>query len=258
MFADTEIIIVFFICYLFYAFYDNIRDLISNLTLGNYGASEEKNPVITDEMIQEAMKNRIFDGFTLAPAVVFFKDGDVVPTEGYKIEKLNMQDGRTPSYRMLISASAEDLLDIFDDFIALLGESCGVVVKDFRAKDGDDVDHYAYNKETFIVRSILLDFEDFLLNDGFVGLAIWSEMAQAEVHLTKHKILQVYARDTFPFQQVLTGYGIHEDPELRFFFEDFYMLVSTHAGDSAVEALKDSLCIDHSAMQQGGFEAMSN
>ncbi len=257
MFADTQILGVFVMAYFFYLFYDFIKDMISGFKQAYRNVNPKKDRKVTREMIQEAMKNRTFDGFTLTPAIVFFKDGDVVPSEGYKIEKSLMPNGQVQS-RMLVSASAEDLLDIFDDFIVLLGESCGVVVEDFRAKAGDHVDHYAYGKDTFIVRSILLDFDDFLLNDGFVGLVIWSEAAQAEVQLTMHKVIQVFAIDNVPFQHVLAGYGIREDPNLRFFFEDFYMLVSTMAGDSAIEALKDRLCIDHSVVQQGGFEAMTN
>ena len=248
MFADLGIFSIFFILYFFYAFYDVIRDCISSFKRGYNGDSNDKNPVITREMIHEAMKNRTFGGFTLTLAVVFFKDGDVIPSEGYKIETRVMADGRTQS-RMLVSASAEKVLDIFDEFIALLGDTCSIVLEDFRTDKGDHIDHFAYYKDTFVVRSILLDFDELLLNDGFIGLAIWSDAAQAEVQLTMHKVIQIYARDTFPFQQVLAGYGIKEDPELRFFFEDFYMLVSTEAGDFAVEALKDRLCIDHSAMQ---------
>lgn len=257
MFADTQIISVFIMFYFFYAFYDVIKYIFSGFNKSYQKVTPKKDRKITEEMIQEAMKNRTIGDFTLTPAVVFFKDGDVIPSRGYKIEKEAMSNGQIRS-RMLVSASAEDVLDIFDDFIALLGESCSVVVEDFRTNNGDHVDHFAHHKETFIVRSILLDFDEFLLNDGFVGLAIWSEMAQAEVQLTMHKIIQVFARDTIPFQQVLTGYGINEDPELRFFFEDFYMLVSTEAGDAAVEALKDRLCLDYSSVQQGGFEAMIN
>jgi hypothetical protein len=257
MFADTQIIGVLFLFYFFYAFYDVIKSFFSGFKPVHQGVTHKKDRKLTQEMIQEAMKNRTFGSFSLTPAVVFFKDGDVIPSEGYKIEKQVMPNGRVHS-RMLVSASAEDLLDIFDDFIALLGESCSVVVEDFRTTAGDHVDYFAYYKETFIVRSILLDFDELLLNDGFIGLAIWSEATQAEVQLNMHKVIQVFARDIVPFQQVLAGYGIQEDPKLRFFFEDFYMLVSTQAGDSAVEALKDRLCIDHSAVQQGGFEAMAN
>ena len=259
MFADTQILDVFIIFYFFYAFYDVIRNFFASFKQQDQNVTQKKDRKVTNEMLQEAMNNRKFGEFTLAPAVVFFKDGDVVPSKGYKIDKLPTSNGITPPFRLLISASAEDLLDIFDDFIALLGESCSVVVEDFKTKTGDHVDYFAFYKETFVVRSILLDFEDLLLNDGFVGLAIWNEMTQAEVQLTMHKILQVYAKNIVPFQQALTGYGIPENPDLRFFFEDFYMLVSTQAGDSAIEELKDRLCVDYSIVQQqGGLEAMSN
>jgi len=257
MFADVGIIATLFIFYFIYAFYDIIRDCVASFKQGYNGKEYNHEPVITKDMIQEAMKNKTFGNFTLPPAVVFFKDGDVIPSEGYKVEKRIMPDGNIQS-RILVSASVEKVLDMFNEFIALLGDTCGVVLEDFRTDKGDHIDHFAYYKDTFVVRSILLDFEELLLNDGFVGLAVWSEMAQAEVQLTMHKVIQIYARDISPFQQVLAEFGIQEDTELRFFFEDFYMLLSTDVGDFAVEALKNRLCIDHSIMQAGGFEAMNN
>lgn len=257
MFADAGIIGLFFLCYFFYSFYDIIKDCISAFSLGNRKTENYENRKITNEMIQEAMNNRSFGDFTLSPAVVFFKDGDMIPSEGYKVEKRVMPGGHVQS-RMVVSASAEKVLDVFDEFVSLLGENCSVVVEDFRAENGDHVDHFAYYKDTFVVRSILLDFEDLLTNDGFVGLAVWSEAAQAEVQLNRHKIIQIFAKDTSRFEQVLAEFDIEENPELRFFFEHFYLLVSTEAGDSAVEALKDRLCIDHSAVQAGGYDQLCN
>lgn len=257
MFADAGLIGLLFIFYFFYAFYDIIKGFVSNFKPGYHAKQSNERLKVTKEMIQQAMNNRTFDGFTLTPAVVFFKDGDVIPSEGYKIEKRVMPDGRRQS-RIVVSASAEKLLDIFDELMALLGESCSVVVEDFRADNGDHIDYFAYYKDNFVVRSILLDFEDLLLNDGFVGLAIWSEAAQAEVQLTRHKIIQVFARETSPFQRVLAEFDIEENPELRFFFDHFYLLVSTEAGDSAVAALKDRLCIDYSVVQAGGPDQLCN
>jgi hypothetical protein len=257
MFADAGIIGLFFICYFFYAFYYIIKECISSFKQEYRKTENVESRKITGEMIQEAMNNRTFGDFTLTPAVVFFKDGDMVPSEGFKIEQQVMPGGYSYS-RIVVSVSAEKVLDIFDEFVALLGDTCGVVMEDFRTDNGDHIDHFAYYKDTFIVRSILLDFEDLLLNDGFVGLAIWNEAVPAEVQLTRHKIIQVFARDTSPFQQVLAAFDIEENPELRFFFEHFYLLVSTEAGDSAVETLKDRLCIDHSVVQAGGPDMLCN
>jgi len=257
MFADAGIIGLIFLGYFFFSFYDIIKDCISAFKSGIRKTEHAESRKITDEMIQEAMNNRTFGEFTLSPAVVFFKDGDLIPSEGYKVEKRVMPGGHVQS-RMVVSASAEKVLDVFDEFVALLGENCSVVIEDFRVENGDHVAHFAYYKDTFVVRSILLDFDDLLTNDGFVSLAVWSEAARAEVQLTRHKIIQVFARDTSRFEQVLAEFSILENPELRFFFEHFYLLLSTEAGDSAVEVLKDRLCIEHSAVQTGGYDQLCN
>jgi len=257
MFADAGLLGIIFIFYFFYAFYDLIKDCIASFKHGYHGEENQHNPVITEDMIQEAMQNKTYGNFTLTPAVVLFKDGDVIPSEGYKVEKLVMSDDNIRS-RILVSASAEKILDIFDECISLLGDTCSIVLEDFRTDKGDHIDHFAYYKDTFIVRSVLFDFEELLLNDGFVGLAIWSETAQAEVQLTMHKIILVYAADISRFKAALASFGIKEDPELRFFFEDFHLLVSTEAGNTAIETLKDRLYIDHSIVQAGGPEEMSN
>ncbi len=257
MFADAGIIDLFFLCYFFYSFYDIIKDCISAFKQANRKKENLENRKITDAMIQEAMNNRSFGDFTLSPAVVFFKDGDMIPSEGYKVEKRVIPAGQTQS-RIVVSASAEKVLDIFDEFVTLLGDTCSVVIEDFRTDNGNHVDHFAYYKDTFVVKSIMLDFEDLLMNDGFVSLAVWSETTQAEVQLTRHKIIQVFAKDTSRFEHVLADFGIEEDPELRFFFEKFYLLVSTEASDSAVEALMDRLCIDQSVVQSGGQDQLCN
>jgi len=68
----------------------------------------------------------------------------------------------------------------------------------------------------------------------------------------------VFAEDTSRFEDALVSFGIKEDPELRFFFEEFYLLVSTEKGDSAIESLKDRLCIDHSAVHKSDPPEMVN
>jgi len=103
-----------------------------------------------------------------------------------------------------------------------------------------------------------LDFEELLLNDGLVGVAIYGESSRAEVQLTKHKVIQVFASELSYFRRVLSRYSIREDSELKFLFEDFYLLVSSETGDQAMEALKDRLCIDNSVFHPGGFEATYN
>ena len=256
MFAGLDALVVLLIIILYQKYSDFIREGMLSFKGKITGKAKKASPVITREMIEEAMANRTYGDFTLTPAVVFFKDGDVAPSEGYKIDKWKIPDGRTQS-RITISASAEKILDIYDDLAKQLGDTCGIVVEDYRVKQGH-IDHFGYSKDLFVIRSVLVDFEEFILNDGFVGIAIWSDFTQAGVQLTVHKIIMIYAFEIRSFLRVLARYGLREDPELKFLFEDFHALIETAAGDSALEALKDRLCIDYSVVQAGDSSLMMN
>lgn len=255
--ADFGILFVFFFGYLIYSVFKQVQDAILSIKKKEQGTGKGRVPEITDEKIKEAMTNKTFGSFTLTPAVIFFKDGDLIPREGYKVNKLKLPNGST-HYQMIVSASAEKILDVFDDFLSLLGDTCGIVLEDFRNHDYDHIDYYAYNKDTVIIRSTLLDFEELLLNDGLLGVAIYSESSRTEIQLTKHKIIQVFASELGYFRRILSRYSIREDSELKFLFEDFYLLVSCETGDQAMEALKDRLCIDNRVFHPGGFEATYN
>ncbi len=249
MFAEFGILIILLIIMLYQKYSDFLNEGFLSLKGKISGKQKNSDPVISPEMIEEALANRTYGDFTMTPAVVFFKDGDAIPSEGYKIDKRMIADGRIQS-RITISASAEKILDLFDDLVKRLGDTCGIAVEDYRAKQGH-VDHYAYSRDTFLIRSILVDFEEFILNDGLVGIAIWNDFEQAEIQLTVYKIIVVYAFDISCFISVLDSYGLQEDSELRFYFENFHQLLGTDSGDSAIEALKAQLCINYSMMQSG-------
>ncbi|MDZ7265323.1 MAG: hypothetical protein ONB16_12115 [candidate division KSB1 bacterium] len=203
------------------------------------------------------MKHRTFGTFTLPPAVVFFKAGDDVPTEGYKVRKSALPNGRF-RYQVIVSVSAEKILDVFDALVLLLGDYCHVVVQDFGEREGEQVDYFAYQKDTVIVRSVLCDFEELLLNDGLIGLVVYSEAAKAEIQLTQHKIIQIFALDLTRFRQVLNRFGIEENPELKFLFDDFYLLVE-HVDDRKIlQSLMERLCVESMVVQSGGLEAAYN
>lgn len=101
---------------------------------------------------------------------MFFKAGDVAPSEGYKVDQWIIPDGRI-QHRITVSAAAEKILDVFDDLVERLGDTSGIVVEDYRSWQGH-IDHFAYAWDTFVIRSILVDFEDFIRNNGLVGIAI--------------------------------------------------------------------------------------
>lgn len=252
-----EIILVMVIVYLFIVFHDRVRDWCEAWRKSRQQRPSHQPSPLTTEAVKDAMKHRTFGTFTLPPAVVFFKAGDNIPTEGYKVRKTMLPDGRF-QYQVIISVSVEKILDLFDTLVSLLGEHCHVVVQDFGSRTAEHVDYFAYQKDTVIVRSILCDFEELLLSDGFIGLVVYSEVAKAEIQLTQHKIIQIFALDLRPFRQVLNRYGIVENPELRFLFEDFHLLVEYVDDRAVLQSLKERLCVESMAVQSDGFEGAYN
>jgi hypothetical protein len=138
--SDFSILFVLFSGYLIYSTFKLFQDAIVSIKKRNQGNGKDRISKITGEQIQEAMRNKTFGNFTLTPAVIFFKDGDLIPSEGYKVNKLMLPNGST-LYQMIVSASAEKILDIFDDFASLLGDTCGVVLEDFRNNEYDHIDY---------------------------------------------------------------------------------------------------------------------
>lgn len=156
MFAAFEIIGTIFISYLIYTPICKIKDCIAKFIKAHNDEKCNRDPLITEGMIQEAMENKTFGNFTLSEAVAILKDSEVIPSEGYKVEKQVMPDGQSQK-RIIVSAS-----------------------------------------------------------------------------------------------------GIKKDPELRFIFEDFLLSVAVEDGDSAIEALKDRLCIDRSFLQAADYNLVNN
>lgn len=74
MFADVGVIVILIVIYFIYACSDLIRNIISAFKQGYFGEESKQDPVITQEMIKQAMENRTYGDFTLTPAVVFFKE----------------------------------------------------------------------------------------------------------------------------------------------------------------------------------------
>jgi hypothetical protein len=257
MISGLQIILIFVAIYLAVVCYDRIRDWIDGQRKGCQQQPSDQPLKITPKMLQEAMAHRRFGTFTLPPAVVVFKIGSKVPVEGYRVQKSLLPNGRC-RYQVTVAASAEKILDLFDALLMCLGEYCHVVVQDFGIPEAYEVDYFAFQKDMVIVRSIFYDFEELLLNDGFMGLAVYNEAVPAEVQLTQHKIIQIFALDLKPFRQVLNRYRIEENPELKFLFEDFHLHLEKEDDRIVLQSLKERLGVEFIAKQSGDFDAVYN
>ena len=67
----------------------------------------------------------------------------------------------------------------------------------------DQEDLYREHIDVPVLKSILLDFEDLLLNDGCTGIAVINPAKRQEVQLDEHKLLIVYGDPLAEFEQTL-------------------------------------------------------
>lgn len=252
-----EIIFIFLVLWMVVENQDRFRNWVDAWRHRRRKQPSDPAESVTAEKIQQAMKHRTFGAFTVPPAVVFFKAGDDLPQEGYKVRKHVLPNGRF-QYQAIVSVSAEKLLDLFDALLPLLGEYCHVVLQDFGAREGELIEYVAYQKDTVIVRSILCDFEELLLNDGLIGLAVYSDIVRAEVQLTQQKVIQIFALDLIPFRRLLQRYGIEENPKLKFLFEDFHLLVEQVHDRMILESLKERLCVENMTVQSNDSDVVYN
>ena len=66
------------------------------------------------------------------------------------------------------------------------------------------------------MKSVLWDFEDALLNDGCLGIAILNADIPYEVQLEEHKNIIIYGDYDLGQLDTLRNHGINEIPDMRF------------------------------------------
>ncbi len=87
-----------------------------------------------------------------------------------------------------------------------------------------------------VLKSMLLDFEDLLLNDGLHRIAVVNPSRGQEVQLDEHKMLIAYGEPLAPFEKILIQGDIYPDPSIRFVTE------AEHVHSSSVKFFVSSRC----------------
>jgi hypothetical protein len=70
-----------------------------------------------------------------------------------------------------------------------------------------------------ILKSLLFDYEDLLLNDGCTGIAVLNPSIPLEVQFDEHKLLVLYGHDLEPFEAGLEEHRLQPSDTIRFITE---------------------------------------
>jgi hypothetical protein len=120
-----------------------------------------------------------------------------------------------------------------------------VVLETSHNREGNGhVDLYREHIDMPVLKSILYDYEDLLLNDGCTGLAILNPAVPQEVQFDEHKLLIVYGNPLRNFEHILKAHGLACQEELKFLTEAEHVHSSSETYQQQFEELKMRLGMD--------------
>jgi hypothetical protein len=85
--------------------------------------------------------------------------------------------------------------------------------------DGSHQDLYREHIDIPVLKSILYDYEELLLNDGCAGIAVLNPAKQQEVQFDEHKMMIIYGSTLDAYEKILISHDVYIDPKIKFLTE---------------------------------------
>jgi hypothetical protein len=126
-----------------------------------------------------------------------------------------------------------------------LGSEVDVVLEtSHNRRRGSHRDLYRDHIDMPVLKSVLWDFEELLLNDGCTGIAVLNPGTPQEVQFDEHKLLIIYGDPLEPFEGILQSRGVPCLQNIRFITEAEHVHSSTDEYGRVFEELKTRLGMD--------------
>ncbi len=148
---------------------------------------------LTDDEIEAHLGVSSYGAFELTDAVRPSYDLKVRPSQGYRHDLYVDEESQSKVPVIMAAASRNNLFDVFMKLIEPLGQTVDVVLETSHdTSKSEHVDLYREHIDMPVLKSILWDYEDLLLNDGCTGIAVLNPGTPQEVQFDEHKLLIVY------------------------------------------------------------------
>ena len=184
---------------------------------------------VSEEQLGSHLAVRRYGDFELTDAVRPSYDLSVVPRAGYRHDSYVDADSGVRVPVLMASASREVLFDLFLDLLDPLGEEVDVVLETSHDANGrrGHRDLCREHIDLPVLKSTLLDYEDAVLDDGCLGIAVLNPRIPLEVQFDEHKLLVMYGADLFEFEKVLFEHRLTRDDDIKFLTEGEHVHSST-------------------------------
>jgi hypothetical protein len=199
---------------------------------------------LSDEELQTHMGINTYGVFDLTDAIRPSYDLQIIPRQGFRFDEYVDEYSGTRTPVIMAAATRHVLLDLFLELIEPLGPVVDVVLETSHRASGSHEDLYREHIDMPVLKSILLEFEDLLLNDGCTGIAVINPAKRQEVQLDEHKLLIMYGNPLESFQTVLIQGDVYPDKSIRFITEAEHVHSSSEKMFDRFNILRGRLGID--------------
>ena len=200
---------------------------------------------VSEEQLEAHLSVERYGDFLLTDAVRPAYDLKVVPEQGYRHDFYRDEETKARVPVLMASASADRVFDLFIELLEPLGEEVDVVLETSHFRDGKGhVDLYREHIDMPVLKSLLYDYEDLLLNDGCTGIAVLNPAIPQEVQFDEHKLLIVYGKPLRQFESILHSSGVYCNKDIKFVTEAEHVHSSKERYADQFEELKIRLGVE--------------
>ena len=202
---------------------------------------------LTDAELEAHLAISTYGVFELTDAIRPAVDLEIVPRQGFRHDAYVDPTNQSKVPVIVAAATKSRLFDLFIDMIDTLGPVVDVVLETSHYHSGGHQDHFREHIDMPVLKSILYDFEDLLLNDGCTGIAVMNTQRQQEVQFDEHKMVIAYGSPLEAYERVLIENDVYIDDDIRFINEDEHVHSSSDQMYSKLESLAMRLGMDAEA-----------
>lgn len=200
--------------------------------------------MLTEEELQTHMGINTYGPFDLTDAIRPSYDLQVVPRQGFRFDEYVDEQNQASTPVIMASATRHRIMELFLDLIDHLGPVVDVVLETSHHFSSYQQDLYREHIDMPVLKSILLDHEDLLLNDGCTGIAVINPARRQEVQLDEHKLVIVYGRPLDPFEKTFIESDVYLDENIKFITEAEHVHSSSETYFDKFNTLKNRLGMD--------------
>jgi hypothetical protein len=202
---------------------------------------------LSDEELEAHLGVTRYGDFVLTGAVRPSYDLQVIPCQGYRHDVYRDEPTKSNVPVLMGAASKEQLFETFMDILDPLGSTVDVVLEtSHNRQNNGHVDLYREHIDLPVLKSVLYDFEDLLVNDGCTGIAVLNPTIPQEIQFDEHKLLIVYGHDLAEYERIFAQHNVLCNDQMKFITEAEHVHSSNEAYYAEFEDLKQRLAIDAS------------